>query len=177
MKTIVTLAILYVVITATIFYQLSIPKEYTYLPEVITKKEAYNSLTMAEKKVLIDMEDEPVASGSYINSNAPGTYICKQCDNPLFSSEKKLINHVGWASFSLPIEKATTTTVNFGEKNLRVHCSNCKGYLGLKCHITQNDSMVVHHNINSIAIRFIPAPRFATVHSGDALSYMLGIQD
>ncbi len=49
-----------------------------------TKKMKYNKFTPAEKRVIINKGTEAPFSGIYEKHYQAGTYLCKQCDAPLY---------------------------------------------------------------------------------------------
>ncbi|MFS0773882.1 peptide-methionine (R)-S-oxide reductase MsrB [Sphingomonas sp. 1P08PE] len=61
-----------------------------------------------------------------------GTFACKGCAQPLFSSKTKFESGTGWPSFWAPLAKAvgTTTDRSLMMSRVEVHCSRCGGHLG-----------------------------------------------
>ena len=55
-----------------------------------TKKMKLNPLTPAEQDVILHKATERPFSGEYENNRDKGTYVCKQCDAPLYRSESSL---------------------------------------------------------------------------------------
>ena len=51
------------------------------------EKKQYNSLTNEEKRVILNKGTEYPFTGEYNNHYAKGTYVCRQCDNPLYKSD------------------------------------------------------------------------------------------
>lgn len=90
-------------------------------------------LTDLEFKVLRKHHTERAFSGEYWKTKSAGTYMCKGCNQPLFSSETKYDSGTGWPSFYAPIEADAVGTQN--DRSLfmtrtEVHCAHCKGHLG-----------------------------------------------
>lgn len=90
-------------------------------------------LTDLEFKVLRKHHTERAFSGEYWQTKSAGTYICKGCNHPLFSSETKYDSGTGWPSFYAPIEAEAVGTQS--DRSLfmtrtEVHCAHCKGHLG-----------------------------------------------
>lgn len=99
------------------------------------KKEAppVEVLSDLEYKVLREQHTERAFSGTYWNTKAAGTYVCRGCGKPLFSSTTKYDSGTGWPSFFAPIEAdAVGTQVDRSLFTTRteVHCAHCKGHLG-----------------------------------------------
>lgn len=59
----------------------------------------YNKLNPEEERVIIDKATEPPFTGEYDNFYEDGTFICRRCNMPLFSSKSKFDSGCGWPSF------------------------------------------------------------------------------
>ena len=92
----------------------------------------YNKLTPEEEYVILQKGTERPFTGEYTNTKEPGTYICRQCDTPLYKSDDKFESHCGWPSFDDAIEG----TVNYvsdrshGMIRTEIVCASCGGHLG-----------------------------------------------
>lgn len=60
---------------------------------------AYNTLTKEEEDVILNKGTEPPFSGEYDNFYQEGTFVCRQCNTPLFSSQAKFDAGCGWPAF------------------------------------------------------------------------------
>ena len=89
-------------------------------------------LSPEEYTVLREKGTEAPFSGEYVNEKANGTYECKVCGNPLFSSDAKFDSGTGWPSFdqALPggIEQHSDTS--HGMRRTEITCSRCGSHLG-----------------------------------------------
>ncbi|MDR6787847.1 peptide-methionine (R)-S-oxide reductase [Sphingomonas sp. BE138] len=61
-----------------------------------------------------------------------GTFACKGCAQPLFSSRTKFESGTGWPSFYAPLPRAVAMRQDstLGMVRTEVHCSRCGGHLG-----------------------------------------------
>ena len=59
----------------------------------------YNQLTEEEMRVVILKGTEYPGTGDYTENKSIGTYICRQCNAPLYRSSHKFDSSCGWPSF------------------------------------------------------------------------------
>jgi peptide-methionine (R)-S-oxide reductase len=90
------------------------------------------ALTPEEYKVLREKGTEAPFSGEYVHEKADGTYECKACGNPLFSSDAKFDSGTGWPSFdhALPGAVETHRDSSHGMERIEITCARCGGHLG-----------------------------------------------
>jgi len=122
---------------------------------VYTDSMPYNPLTPAEQHILLEKGTEPPKSGEYDQFFEPGTYICRQCNAPLFSSQAKFEAHCGWPSFDEEFPRAVRWVVDADGVRTEIQCANCGGHLG---HVFQGEEFTpknTRHCVNSLSIRFI----------------------
>ena len=120
---------------------------------------AYNTLTEEEKHVIEDKGTERPFTGEYDNFYVPGTFICRRCNTPLFSSKAKFDAGCGWPSFdqNFPgaVKRVPMNMWMFGEWE-EIECAHCGAHLGHVFtgeHFTATDT---RHCVNSLSIKFIP---------------------
>ncbi len=119
----------------------------------------YNELSAEEQRVIADKATEAPFSGEYDNFYKDGTFICKRCNSPLFSSESKFDAGCGWPSFDEDLSNAIRRLPDPDGMRTEIECANCGAHLGHEFvgeYLTDKNT---RHFLNSLAIRFIPKDR------------------
>jgi methionine-R-sulfoxide reductase len=114
-----------------------------------------NKLTESEKYVIINKGTDRPFSGEYTDKFEQGTYICRQCDAPLYTSDSKFHSGCGWPSFDQEIKGAVTKVPDADGRRIEIICTKCKGHLG---HVFYGEELTdknTRHCVNTTSLKFI----------------------
>lgn len=117
---------------------------------------AYNKLTSREEDIIEGKGTEAPFSGEYDQFFEDGTFICRKCNAPLFSSEAKFDAKCGWPSFDEEYPNSLTRLPDTDGERTEIQCANCGAHLGHEFkgeHLTEKNT---RHCVNSLSIKFIP---------------------
>lgn len=116
---------------------------------------AYNKLTEEEKRIIEDRGTERPFTGEYDDFYVPGTFICRRCNLPLFSSKAKFDANCGWPAFDDNFPNAVKRLPDNDGVRTEIQCNNCGAHLG---HVFEGEQFTkkdTRHCVNSLSIKFI----------------------
>lgn len=115
----------------------------------------YNQLLVQEKRIIENRGTQAPFTGEYDNFYADGTFICKKCNAPLFSSQAKFDANCGWPAFDDNFHNAVTRLIDADGYRTEIECSNCGAHLG---HVFEGEQFTkknTRHCVNSLSMRFV----------------------
>jgi len=118
------------------------------------EKENWNKLTEEEQRVILRKGTEMPFTGEYNSVKESGTFVRRQCENPLYLTSDKFDSGCGWPSFDDEIKGSVRRVLDADGRRVEVVCANCNGHLG---HVFEGErftSKNTRHCVNSISLKF-----------------------
>ena len=99
-----------------------------------TDREWQRELSPEEYRITRQKGTEPAFTGRYWNTKQEGTYVCRCCGEPLFTSETKYDSGCGWPSFYKAINGSAIEEhldTSHGMVRTEIVCHDCDAHLGM----------------------------------------------
>jgi peptide-methionine (R)-S-oxide reductase len=123
---------------------------------VKSEQEWQTQLSAEEYYVLRQKGTERPFTGEYNMHFEEGTYNCRGCHAPLFTSDSKFDGHCGWPSFDAGIESGAILEKldkSHGMIRTEILCAKCGGHLGHVFNDGPTDTGL-RYCVNSLSISF-----------------------
>lgn len=115
----------------------------------------YNELTREQERVIVSKATEPPFSGEYDSFYEDGTFICRRCNAPLFSSKSKFDAGCGWPSFDESFPNSVKRISDPDGIRTEIECANCGAHLGHEFLGEGLTDKNTRNCVNSLSISFL----------------------
>ena len=120
-------------------------------------EELAKKLSPDDARVILKKGTEAPFCGTLLDNKKHGTYVCKLCGLPLFSSKAKFESGTGWPSFFQPVDDAHVREerdMAHGMVRTEILCARCGGHLG---HVFPDGPAPtgMRHCLNSASLDFV----------------------
>ncbi len=115
----------------------------------------WNQLTDEERRIIVLKGTEMPFSGKMSTDGREGYFVCRQCENKLFTTSHKFESGCGWPSFDDELPNSIKYNIDADGRRVEIVCSNCDGHLG---HVFEGERFTEknkRHCVNSLSIKFV----------------------
>ncbi len=116
------------------------------------------AFTPEERHIILHQGTERPFCGLLLDNKKPGTYACRLCGLPLFSSSSKFHSGTGWPSFFQPFDPDHVKSLedtSHGMRRVEIRCARCDAHLG---HVFDDGPPPTNlrYCMNSVSMQFVP---------------------
>jgi peptide-methionine (R)-S-oxide reductase len=116
------------------------------------------AFTPEERHIILHQGTERPFCGLLLDNKKPGTYACRLCGLPLFSSSSKFHSGTGWPSFFQPFDPDHVKSLedtSHGMRRVEIRCARCDAHLG---HVFDDGPPPTNQRycMNSVSMQFVP---------------------
>jgi peptide methionine sulfoxide reductase msrA/msrB len=114
-----------------------------------------NTLTSEEERVIVHKGTEMPYTWHLVEEKREGTFLCKQCNAPLYSSDMKFDSGCGWPAFDDALPWQVKETTDSDGYRTEITCQTCGWHLG---HIFRGERFTEtneRHCVNSVSMKFV----------------------
>lgn len=113
--------------------------------------------TPEERHVILHQGTERPFCGVFLDNKKNGTYVCRLCGLPLFTSNTKFDSGTGWPSFFQPFDPDHVRNLqdtSHGMVRVETRCARCDAHLG---HVFDDGPPPTHlrYCMNSVSLEFV----------------------
>ena len=124
-----------------------------------TRTALAKDLDSEARRILLDHGTEPAFCGTLLDNKQEGTYACRLCGLPLFTSKHKFNSGTGWPSFHSPFDPAHLKRIedtSYGMRRIEIRCARCDGHQG---HVFPDGPPPtgLRYCINGVSLKFVAA--------------------
>ena len=116
------------------------------------------AFTPEERHVILHQGTERPFCGMLLDNKQKGTYACRLCGLPLFTSDAKFESGTGWPSFFQPFDPDHVRNIedaSHGMVRVEIRCARCDAHLG---HVFDDGPAPTYRRycLNSVSMQFVP---------------------
>ncbi|MEQ9616678.1 MAG: bifunctional methionine sulfoxide reductase B/A protein [Phycisphaerales bacterium] len=142
-------------------------------------EELAKELSPEDREIVLNKGTEKAFCGTLIDNKKEGSYVCRLCALPLFSSNSKFTSNSGWPSFFQPADKdhiGLKRDNSYGMRRIEILCARCSAHLG---HVFDDGPPPtgLRFCVNSASLQFVEKgeqPPLETVAPNTEYAYFAG---